>query len=1423
MTEQAETQVIIKEQETFNRPPRIWLTPTAETLKFPIPPAKEAIPPAPGLMTLVAPLIMMGALFALYGAIYHGNIQQLVFLLPMVLFSVMTPLMGMITGRQKGKSVLKKQRADERQYRKVLKALRKELEVKAMEQRQFAWLKDPGSDQLEARIKERKHLWERRPDDPDFLAVRVGTGPQPFFVQIEIPEIESSEPLLPDIQQFERDFSTVSDIPCSISLPHIRSLGITGARQDVADFIRSFFSQIATHHSPEDVRILGIYPASQKRDWDWMRDLPHTAPLRTAKLDRLVAVGQEEAIILLNFLLEELSQRATKDDDEQNAANAPQNAQKSEQPPPLPHLVVFVHDYVDVRKHPALTYAFKFGEHLSVSVIYMVAQQSAIPSECRGIVRLYHEQQEAPTTEEPQGAANSMALQEQTFQPLRLQYVAAGYAGETLENVTPDSMELASVGRVAKALSPLQVIEGGEDAVNLPSNVRILDMYELGFADQFDPDKWWYLKDPLLQIHARYGRLRVPMGQGLNGLVWLDLNDTVHGPHGIIAGTTGSGKSELLQSLILGLAMTHHPHLVNFVLVDFKGGATFKPFEKLPHTVGIVTDLSGRLTERALTALKSELRRREHMLSEANAKKIAQYQAMRAQALVSGEAQDPNSPFREPLPNLMIIIDEFAELAKEHPEFMDGLVSVVQKGRSLGVHLILATQKPTGSVNPAIWSNLKFRICLRVASLQDSRDMIGRSEAALLPSTQPGRAYLQIGSEVFELFQSARTSLPAKVQNESIISMLRAAAGAEDVTDQMVLSDLMVPFKDTIGAELFRPWPDPLPKRISLAEIYENPAMPPVLEKKPLSQALTSGIGADLSLDTIDQPVYGWLNTPIGLVDLPAEQRQEPLMLNMPQQGGHILIAGAPGTGKSVFLRTLITSLALTHTSSQLQMYMVDFGGQALKVFEKLPHVGGIFGEADDEYIRRLLRKLLGTIEERKHLFATQQIEDFLMYQRRRNDPMHATTHLPELPAVVLLIDKFLEFKQAHDKDMDLLLSLARQGRNYGVYLVLTVDRPIAVPTQLLSLIEIRFGLRLLEVTDSLILLGRYEAARIDAGMAGRAYRRGNPPEEVQVALPVRGEDDDEVAAKLEEYIDFLAHEAEGTRAPAIELLPDYVRIDDFLIEAAFGDPLAQQNGLRLRLGIEDLSLRPIALDLNADTPHAIVAGGPVSGKTNVLQACLLTLGSAPTSREVQVILVDFRRSSRALRRLPNVWMYADSEERLLEVVETLKKELRERMDRMRAALEEKQNAANDNDDALDLDMQPILLVIDDYDQLGILTKNPLNDLKEYLLQARNLNLHMIVAAGSSDLSRNDIVLQQARSCRMGVILGGDPADSPLLGVRMSDMPPGRGYLVRRNQRYLVQIAHLKPEMLRPWVARLTYAAMDDKVSSILNSPALPD
>ena len=492
--------------ESFNRPPRIWTAPPSDTVNIPPLPAKDSLPQMPSWLTMIMPLVMMSMLVGVTLWISHGSFQQMAFLLPMALFTIMTPLANLLAASQKIKATRRKWKETDRKYRKLLAKLRTRLREQAETQRQVALGIDPDPEQLEERIIARSRLWERRAEDPDFLSVRVGKGKRPFSVTVQAPEIDPTDPLAADIEKLKAQTVTIKDIPCSVPLTKVKSLGVTGRRQDVAALMRNILCQIATHHSPEDVRIFGIYPISQQHDWQWMAELPHTMPLKAGKHERLVAAGEDEANQLLNVLLEELSQRASKNEGDGTAPATP----APNQAPPLPHLVVIVHDYVEVRKHPALTHAFKLGEQLGVSVIYMVAQQQAIPSECRGVVRLSDE-----------GLVN---------------YAVAGFAGESFDEVYADKMELEMARKVAHALLPLHVVQEGEDAVDLSTNVRFLDLVELPYADQIDVEKWW--------SQPRFGRLRVPIGMGLDGPVWIDLNDAAHGPHGIIAGTTGAGKSE---------------------------------------------------------------------------------------------------------------------------------------------------------------------------------------------------------------------------------------------------------------------------------------------------------------------------------------------------------------------------------------------------------------------------------------------------------------------------------------------------------------------------------------------------------------------------------------------------------------------------------------------------------------------------------------------------------------------------------------------------------------------------------------------------------------------------------------------------------------------------------------------------------------
>ncbi len=1330
---------------TFNRPPRIQVHLPDDEIALPQPPSRITSNQRLDLIGLLFPILILAVLATIILVIIprlFPNQQGFspVFLVFLGTYTLLNPVGQFLSIWAERRKVRKDNEAQADDYRQLLAKQRAKLEALRVEQHRARRATHPSVRKLRSLIDERIHLWERRPEDEDFLHLRMGKTTLPSTVKVSPPSAGDNSALQNEAEALAKEFEFVPDVPVALPLPKLGSVGVTGARGPVVDFARAMVCHLAVHHSPDEVRILGIYPYEQSREWEWLKWMPHTNHFKPGAQNKMLAFTPDQIEELLNEVTEEIGRREARKEEEENGADPE---------PMLPYLVLLVDDYNRVRDHVGLTEVLRNGRGLNISAMILVDSRQDIPGDCGAIL-------EVPSYEQ-------------------MIYSVAGPDGEVNDHISPDRVDRGTGENIARSLAPIRV-SGAQGPGNIKPSVRLLDLLNLEAADQLDPRTWW-------GEQPRFGRLTVPIGEKSGGPLLIDLTDAAHGPHGLVAGTTGSGKSELLQTLIAALAVTHHPHLINFVLVDFKGGSAFKDFENIPHTVGMVSDLHGRLAERALVALKSELKRREHILHEANAVNIAQYQAMRA--------RDPKS--LPPMPSLLIVIDEFAELAKELPDFMGGLISVVQKGRSLGVHLILATQRPAGVVSANIWSNVKFRICLRVASVEDSREMLGRSDAALLPHNLPGRGFFQVGAEIFDQFQVARVAgayrpaVPREAKKQAEIAELTRAghvhnigsgksarAGAGVVTDDrselQVMMAQMEPFRESLGAALFRPWPDPLPNNLSLPDMFKQAGKPAL-----------DGTRWEA------RPAFGWLNTPIGLLDLPIEQKQEVFMLDLMRFGGHMMVVGSAGSGKSFLLRTITTSLAMSHSPTDLNMYLIDFGGQALRVFEKLPHVGGVFNSADSDRIKRLFRKIRGIIEERKVLFREQRVDSFQAYHTRSSA---GNQQQKPLPAIVLMIDKFAEFRAVHEREMDDLVAFAREGRGYGVHLIIAADRPNAVPGNLAGNLELRYALRLADQGDSMLFIGKADATTLDPNSPGRGLRRGRGLEEFQTALPVVGESDEEQSQQLEAFSARVAQAWKGAPAEPIQLLPEYVSLPDLLTQASMNGQTPKVEGLRVPLGLDDLTLRPVWGELNPDTPHFLIAGSAGSGKTAMLRTWLLGIAQRYSPSEAQIIAVDLRRTLRGLRSLPHMKGYAENEVRLNEIMDMLKKELAERVQRIGSSSK--------------TPLTPIVLVIDDFELVAALPKNPGSELKDLVRQARDLGLHVILAGSINDLGKSfDPLAQQAKAVRAGIVLSGDPQENPILGVKIADLPPGRGYFVQRNSRNLMQVGFLEPEAVPVWMAQI--------------------
>ncbi|MCS7039874.1 MAG: type VII secretion protein EssC, partial [Caldilineales bacterium] len=875
----------------------------------------------------------------------------------------------------------------ETRYRTALSSIRQQLTTLHGQHQQALNTNDPAPEECWARVSRQpamdRRLWERSPKDGDFLTLRLGLGERPSPVTLKVPrpaDPTAIDPLLEEAQKLAREFAALSDVPICLPLGEVIVAGLAGDREEVLNLVRSLVVQLATHHSPDEVKIVAIFPAHEANRWDWMRWLPHV--WTDDRSFRFLACERDAAHRLLMGLFDQLGRRQA-----QFTATREGTALR-----PIPQFVFLFADSRLVENEPILPLLLAGNSVLGACAIFLADRSEHLPKECQAVVEMT--------------GSEGRLLQ------------TAPKAGRFVFKADETPLDLAD--RLARRLAPIR-LQRLSAVTEIPRIVPLLDLFGVAAVEELDVAKRWQ--------QSRTDRsLAVPIGRRAAGqLLTLDLHDGGQGPHGLVAGTTGSGKSELLQSLVASLAVHFHPHQVVFVLVDYKGGGMAGAFQGLPHLVGTITNLQGGMAWRALAALKSELHRREHLLARAGATNIHEYQ----KRLQLGQA-------KEPLPHLVIIVDEFAELKTELPEFIGELVRTARVGRSLGVHLILATQKPAGVVSEEIWANSSFRICLRVERPEDSQEVLKRPDAAGLSKDTPGRAYLQVGTSPLMEFQAAWGGAPygrdgkAAVNPEAIVEvtldgsrrplhrMLRSASSHVAGTQLQALVAFLKGVAQRQGIQsLPGPWLPPLPEHLPLDQVRPGEGF----DGRRWRAATT------------------WLEPAVGLLDDPARQVQGPLRLPLGKEG-HLAVYGAPGTGKTTFLQTLAVSLALTHSPRDVHLYLLDFGSRALTVLAGLPHVGGVILADEQERLTRLLRFLVREMEERKARFAQAGVTTLRDYRKSTADPP---------PAIVVMLDNYAGFNDLY-RDTPVeenLVQVTREGGNLGIHVVLTAINPSSVKTKI--------------------------------------------------------------------------------------------------------------------------------------------------------------------------------------------------------------------------------------------------------------------------------------------------------------------------------------------------------------------------------------
>jgi len=878
------------------------------------------------------------------------------------------------------------------------------------------------------------------------------------------------------------------------------------------------------------------------------------------------------------------------------------------------------------------------------------------------------------------------------------------------------------------------------------TDIPFTELFGIGDAEQFDVTRAWSQRPP-------QERLRVPVGVGEDGRpVMLDLKEAAEGgmgPHGLCVGATGSGKSELLRTLILGLAVTHSSEQLNFVLADFKGGATFAGMSELPHVSAVITNLADELTlvDRMSDAIRGELLRRQELLRAAgNYSNVFQYERARA----AGAPLDP-------LPSLLIVIDELSELLTARPDFIDIFIQIGRVGRSLGVHLLLSSQRLEEGRLRGLDTYLSYRIGLRTFSAAESRAAIGVPDAYHLPPV-PGSGYLKHEIDQMNRFRAAYVSGPY------------APEGTPPTADDDLFQDI---FADSLldvlvqriagqGPPAHQVWLPPLDDPATLDQLLPELAVSPLRGLHP--------------------PAYGGLGglqVPVGLVDRPDQQRRDLMYLDFSAAAGHGLIVGAPQTGKSTLLRTVICALALTHTPSEVQFYCLDFGGGGLQQLQQLPHVGGAASRLDPEQVRRTVAEVAGVLAAREEFFRTHGIGSMAAYRKGR-----AAGKWPDQQwgDVFLVIDGWSSFKREHEQLEENILDIGTRGLGYGVHLLLTTTRYADVRTALRDYFGTRVELRLADPMESEI--ARKVAADVPVGAPGR----GLTPDKFHflAAVPRLGYGPNAPTGLAEAtagFADTVRSQWAGPIAPPVRVLPTLLPVDALPLD--FGGSKAE-----IALGLDETTLLPFGVDFETD-PYLVVIGESESGKTSVLRLLAQRISERYTPEEAQLVVVDYRRS--LLDELPSEYVagYVPNGRELPSRIEDLTRLAASRMPPSDLTPEELRNRSWYTE-------PDIFLLVDDYDLVATVSGNPLHPLLGYLPFARDIGLRLVLCRNSAGAGRSmyEPVMQYLREQgARGLTLSGDKSEGALIGsVIPHRRPPGRATLTgRRNMPRQVQLAYQPP------------------------------
>ena len=1004
-------------------------------------------------------------------------------------------------------------------------------------------------------------LWNRNAGQEDYLAVRLGLGDVPFQVDIDAPDKKFSmtdNNLLEISWNISNTYRYLHNVPVCLDLLKNKLTGIISNGNVVADIL----AQIAVNNSYTDVKIAFIYNAEKSDhgyDWECVRWLPHV--WNEGKSFRYMASDREEASDVFYELNKIIQQRLSDNTRDKEIKK--------------PYYIVFVLAPEFLEGEMVSKYILSPDENLGFSTLYVTESYDLLSNRCELIIEESRE------------------------------FNGIYHISDSTEDRCPiafDTIDNSALEKLTHTLTNIAVneVETGGD---LPNSVTFMEMYGVRNPSELDVLTRW-------KKNKTYESMKAMIGQKANGIpCYLDIHEKFHGPHGLVAGTTGSGKSETLQTYILSLAVNYSPDDIGFFVIDYKGGGMANLFVNLPHMIGQISNLSGNQVNRALVSIQSEKDRREKIFSECGVKDIRDYTKLYR----SGEVSVA-------LPHLIIVIDEFAEMKTEEPEFIQEIISVSRVGRSLGIHLIMATQKPAGSVSDDIWSNSRFKLCLRVQSRQDSMDMLHKADAAYL--AQSGRCYLQVGNdELYELFQSGysgaqyyedddicvavadmigMTGVPVLEGNH--LRMMKQKARKEEKRADLTELEAIVDYLRVLAKEsgfnnnhsLFLPL---LKERVFSSELEGE-------EYSWSSRlAFVSGRWCDSRIEV--RPYVG-----IGIYDDPENQRQDIYVIDF-MDAGDVLITGAPSTGKSTLMQTIIYNLIHAYTPDEVNIYALELNSQKLSLFADAPHVGGIITGDDLDGVDKFFTMMEEIIHERKRALKDLSYEQLV-----------ANKGLRELPAIFVFIDNITALiTKTNEKYNQAIINLIKDGINNGIY---TIASSVGIGGGEVSnnMAQNFKTVICLELNNSFDYGSYMRVARLkirpEAGIKGRAiaYINGRILE-YQTAIAINAENDIDTGNRIRQEAKLMSESWDGKAVRRIPSLPENPDTDVFAGEEETCKLLMSDRILPIGYDVKDA--RVYGVDLSGIYSY-IISGGRKKGKTNTLKVVM----NMASRKGGKIVFIDF-------------------------------------------------------------------------------------------------------------------------------------------------------------------------------------------------------